>query len=223
MKFNQIPINTFETMQLNAGIFLKTFDPATGEFNKQDIMGATSGGASFSAVPTFSDRGEGIDNCPKNTKELMNLDSWEIKMSGTYKTLSKDNILKGLGSADIDSKDATHIIPRRTLKQEDFYDAWWVGDYAENGFMAIHMKNLLNTNGFSFTSEDNGTGSFPFEYTCHFSQEDVDTLPFDIYISEGTTPPVTPETNDTGTETQQANDATTFKSTRSKLNTTTEE
>lgn len=223
MKFNQIPINTFETMQLNAGIFVKNFDPATGEFKKEDIMGATSGGANFSAVPTFSDRGEGIDNCPKNTMELMNLDNWEVKMSGTYKTLSKSNIVQGLGSADIDPDDDTHIIPRRTLKQTDFYDMWWVGDYAENGFMAIHMYNLLNTNGFSFQSTDNGTGSFPFEYTCHFSQKDVDKLPFDIYVSEGATTPVTPKSPDSGTDTQQANEATTFKATRSKLNTATEE
>lgn len=199
MKFTQIPLNTFETLQLNAGIFLKTFDPKTGEFNKEDIIGATSGGAQFSAVPTFSDLGEDIDNCPKNTMELMHLDEWTITMSGTYKTLSKDVIKGSLGAADIDTADTTHIKLRKSLKMEDFIDIWWVGDYGNNGgFLAIHMDNVLNTNGFAVQSTDNGKGSISFTYTCHFSQADVDKIPCDLYVVESTTaetPTAPPEVN----------------------------
>ena len=226
MKFTQIPLNTFETLQLNAGIFLKTFDPKTGTFKKEDIIGATSGGANFSAVPTFSDLGDDIDNCPKNTMELMNLDEWTITMSGTYKTLSKDIIKSSLGAADIDEEDETHIKLRKTLDLEkDFMDIWWVGDYGKNGgFLAIHMYNVLNTNGFSVQSTDNGKGSISFTYTCHFSQADVYKLPCDIYVVEqsNVTPP-TPETGGSDTGAQQANEATTFKATRSKLNANTQE
>ena len=34
--------------------------------------------------------GDDIDNCPKNTKELKKLDSWEAKMSGTFVTVTAE-------------------------------------------------------------------------------------------------------------------------------------
>ncbi|MCM1328841.1 MAG: hypothetical protein NC253_05305 [Ruminococcus sp.] len=206
MKFKQIPINTFETQQLNAGIFLKNFDPKTGKFQKADIMGATTGGAQFSAAPTFSDLGEDIDNCPKNTMELMNLDQWEISMSGTFVTLSKDNVKRSLGAAFIDTEDETHIVLRRSLEMEDFTDIWWVGDYGkEEGYLAIHLYNCLNTNGFTLQSTDNGKGQFAFTFTCHFSQKDVDKLPCDIYVVESSeTSGATDEETESGEPTGQS-------------------
>ena len=66
--FTRIPDDTFETLQLNAGILVEEFDPATKEFD--NIIGATSGGVNFTDTPSFIDFGEDIDNAPKNTKEL---------------------------------------------------------------------------------------------------------------------------------------------------------
>ena len=53
MKYTQIPADTFQKLQLNAGILVKNFAPETGTIT--DIVGATSGGVSFTATPTFSD------------------------------------------------------------------------------------------------------------------------------------------------------------------------
>ena len=75
MKFTQIPADTFENLQMNAGILLDEFTPSTGVIG--NIIGATTGGINFTATPTYSDYGEDIDNCPKNMKELKKLDSWE--------------------------------------------------------------------------------------------------------------------------------------------------
>ena len=77
MKYTQIPQNTFNNIQLNAGVLLKAFAPDTGTLKATDILGATSGGVSFTATPSFIDYGEDIDNCPKNMKELKQLDGWE--------------------------------------------------------------------------------------------------------------------------------------------------
>ena len=74
MKFTQIPADTFKQIVLNAGILLKSFTPDTGTFSASDIVGATTGGITFEATPKFSDFGEDIDNCPKNTMELKKLD-----------------------------------------------------------------------------------------------------------------------------------------------------
>ena len=49
MKFTQIPADTFKQLQLNAGIVLSDFTPADGSFDAEDMLGATSGGVSFTA------------------------------------------------------------------------------------------------------------------------------------------------------------------------------
>lgn len=68
MKFTQIPQDTFKELVLNAGVLLSAFSPDAGEVADDAIIGATSGGINFSAVPSFSDFGEDIDNCPKNVQ-----------------------------------------------------------------------------------------------------------------------------------------------------------
>ena len=87
MKFTKIPETTFQQLQLNAGVLLRNFDPASAEVDNADIIGATSGGVTFAAVPTYSDFGDDIDNCPKNMLELKNLDSWAITMCGSFVTV----------------------------------------------------------------------------------------------------------------------------------------
>ena len=80
--FTKIPSDTFKKLQMNAGILASAFTPATGTLDDTDIIGATSGGVAFAAVPSFTDFGEDIDNCPKNTMELKKLTSWEVILSG---------------------------------------------------------------------------------------------------------------------------------------------
>ena len=64
MKFTQIPQDTFKELVLNAGVLLSDFNPVTAEYDNTDIIGATSGGTTFVATPSFSDFGEDIDTCP---------------------------------------------------------------------------------------------------------------------------------------------------------------
>lgn len=98
MKFTQIPTDTFQKLALNAGIMAYDFNPSDGTLNNYDIIGATSGGVTITAVPTFADFGEDIDNCPKNTKELKRVTEWEITASGTFVTLNNDSAVKLVGA-----------------------------------------------------------------------------------------------------------------------------
>lgn len=99
--FTKIPQDTFEELQLEAGMILKTFDPSNPAApDEDDIVTATTGGINVSCVPTFSDFGEDIDNCPVNTKELKRIDSWESTMSFTALSVSADVIKLSLGAAD---------------------------------------------------------------------------------------------------------------------------
>mgnify|MGYP000303187110 CR=1 FL=1 len=208
-KFTQIPTDTFKKLQLNAGILTTEFDPATGELSASNIIGATSGGVSFEATPSFADFGEDIDNCPKNTKELKKLDSWEAKMSGSFVTMDTNVATSVIGTAAVASDDQTKVVPRNYVEAEDFKNIWWVGDYSDinedgssagkagssagnagssagkAGFIAIKLINALSTGGFKIKSGDKAKGTFEFEYTGHYSSENIDTVPFEIYIKAG--------------------------------------
>lgn len=190
MRFTKIPENTFQQIQLNAGVLAKAFKPETGELKGEDIIGATSGGVSFEAAPEFSDYGEDIDNCPKNMKELKVLDNVEAKFSGSFVTVSESMIKLLIGAA---SASSGKITPRRDLLDEDFTDLWWIGDYSDDntdekgGFVAIHMFNALSTGGFKVQSNDKAKGTFDFEFTGHYSMDAQDRVPYEVYIKDEAT------------------------------------
>lgn len=196
MKFTRIPNDTFKNLQLNAGVLLSSFTPSSGELSVSDILGATSGGVSFTATPEYSDWGEDIDNCPKNMKELKKLESWEVKLSGTFIGVIPKLAEQLVGAGAIDDSDQSKIVPRNDLDDADFEDVWWVGDYSavnedgsssgKAGFIAIHVLNSLSTGGFQIQSGDKAKGQFAFEFTGHYSNAAPDTVPFEIYVKQGT-------------------------------------
>lgn len=192
MKYTQIPANTFKELQLNAGILTSDFAPTTGTVESNMMLGATSGGISFTATPTYTDLGDDIDNCPKNMMELKKLESWEVKMSGTFLTVNTTQAKSLIATADIGSPDTTKVTPRNDVAPADFKDIWWIGDYSDKngatngGYIAIHMMNALSTGGFQLQSSDKAKGQFAFEYTAHYSMNAPDTVPFEIYIKAGT-------------------------------------
>jgi hypothetical protein len=181
-KFTVIPKDTFDGLQLDAGVILTTFDPSkVAAPDDTSIVCATTGGINAICVPTYSDLGEDVDNCPVNMKELKHLDSWECKMSFTSLGTSAANIKLALGAADIDSENASKIVPRKDLDQTDFTDLWWVGDRADGGCVAIQLKNALSTGGFSIQTTKNGKGQVSVELTGHVSIEAQSEMPMVFY------------------------------------------
>lgn len=180
-KFTVIPENTFDELQLDAGVLLTTFDPATPVAPADSaIICATTGGINVSCVPTFSDLGEDVDNVPVNMKELKHLDSWACTMSFTALGTSPESIKLALGCADIDSN-TSKITPRRDLAQTDFADIWWVGDKANGGLVAVQLKNALSTGGFVLQTTKNGKGQVSVELTGHVSIDAQNTMPMVFY------------------------------------------
>ena len=73
-KFTKISAKAFESMQINAGVVLNKFDPSgTTEIQDADIICATSGGVTAECKPNITDLGDDVDNCQKNTAELMQI------------------------------------------------------------------------------------------------------------------------------------------------------
>lgn len=191
MKFTKIPTNTFKNIVMNAGVVLKNFDPSTGTYEDDDILGATSGGTNFTAVPSFTDYGEDIDNCPKNMKELKKLESWEVKLSGSFVTVSLETAKLLAAAADSDAS-SNKITPRNEISSADFNDLWLVCDYSDQngakngGLVAVKVLNALSTGGFAIQSTDKAKGKFAFEFTGHVSMDAQDVVPFEVYVKAGT-------------------------------------
>lgn len=182
----QIPIDTFDDIQLDAGILLSEFDPTTpSSVVNSDIISATSGGFQIDCKPTYSDMGSDVDNCPENTKELKHLDGWDITIKFTA-LRSKNNMFKlSLGAADIDMTTGK-VTPRKDLKQTDFADSlWWIGDKADGGLVAVNAKNVLSTDGLSYKTSKNNKSTMSVTLTCHVSLYAQSEMPVDIYVIDG--------------------------------------
>lgn len=189
MKFTQVASDAFQKFQLNAGVLLTEFDPTNPTLDRSKIFAATGDGVTFTATPEFVDFGEDVDNVPANTKELKVLQSVTATLTGTAKTVDTPTAKRLMAAAE--SSSGGKIVPRADLKSDDFDDMWWVGDYSDvntgdgAGFVAIRLINALSTGGFSIKSNDSGKGEMSFEFTGHYSIEDMSILPYEVYIVDG--------------------------------------
>ena len=192
-KFTAIPSDTFQGLQLDAGVLLRRFNPANPvEPADEDIICATTGGINATCTPTFEDLGSDVDNVPENMMELKKLSSWSCGLSTTALGTSPAAIKLALGCADIDSNDSSKIVPRADLKQTDFSDIWWVGDRADGGFVAVQLKNALATSGFSLQTTKNGKGTIGLELTGHVSINAQKEVPMIFYSADPVEPTPTP-------------------------------
>lgn len=182
-RFTVIPQDTFDGLQVDAGVLLKNFDPTDIKPPAdEDIITATTGGVTVSCVPSYSDFGEDVDNVPNNTKELKHLDSWDCSIATTALGTKPELIRIALGCADIDDTNTSKIVPRRNLKPGDFMSSiWWVGDRADGGLVAVELKNALSTSGFSLQTNKNGKGQIAITIGGHVSINAQDEVPMAFY------------------------------------------
>lgn len=176
----KIPQNTFDGLQIDAGVLLNAFNPDNPEIPDSAIICATTGGINVICQPTYSDFGEDVDNVPNNMMEFKHLDGWDCTMSTISLGTSVELIRYSLGAADITAA-TSKITPRRNLLQTDFADVWWVGDRADGGLVAVRLINALSTGGFSLQTTKNGKGQITIELTGHVSIDAQDTMPMEFY------------------------------------------
>lgn len=208
-RFTKMNPNDFKRMTWDAGILLDEFDPATGEFELTAIRWATTGDNSFSATRELTDLGADINNCPENTMQLQKANAWQASLSGTAVTVTAEDVKMLLANADIADPESAvkKIVPRADLLVTDFHDKWLVGNYSDlngeknGGFCAIHIMNALSADGFSVTLGKNKNGTFPFNLKAFYDMEDMDKIPFEIYVKAGEAEPGgTAGTEEEGTE-----------------------
>ena len=192
MPFTKLPTDIWTKIGINAGVIMSDFDVSENAVDKDDIIGATTGTITFHATPSFKDFGEDVNNCPKNTKELMQPDEWEITLSGTFISADTAASKRLMALADISGN---KITPRNTIDiLNDFQDLWYVFDYGDvhtgqnPGRYIIHMMDTMNTGGFQVETDDKEKAKWAFEFTAHFSADAEDEVPFEVYVIPGVNP-----------------------------------
>lgn len=173
---------TFENLQLNAGVFLRNFKYSeiktvdeletailsALEAGGDKILGATIGGGSFQMTPTI--RNIEADGMRYPIIGSTVNDMWTVKLTGTMKECRPQNFKDALICADMEHQEGSNITTikvRTDIEPSDYIPSLcWVGD-TSRGFVLIDILNALNLTGANFTFTDKGEGSLPFEFQAH--------------------------------------------------------
>ena len=189
-KYAQLPQDLRNAITTNEGLILSDFDPyapGSAETIRKSILYATTGGVTLSCAAKFRDLGQDIDHCPKKTKELLEIESWECRLGGTALTVTRSNAPLQFGAVDekiLETEDSVMILkPRMGVKPTDFKTLWYVCAYGtEGGFIAVKLENALNEAGFSMRAENGKKGRFAFSYAAYSSVESPDEVPFTFFL-----------------------------------------
>ena len=183
--FSKISQDAFESIQVEAGTLLKSFDPSNPSIQDDDIISATTGGINVSCVPSYTDFLEDVDNAPNNTKEGKRIDGWDCKISCNCINNTPETIKLALGAADIDGTNSAKVVPRSELKGTDYSDVWWVGERTDGGLVAARLIDALSTGGYTLQTTKKGKGQVAMELTGHTSLSTPDLVPMEFYAVAG--------------------------------------
>lgn len=189
-----IRTETFQKLQLNAGIFLKNLDYSsvtdaaalktaitTAVTAGTTILGATRGGGTFTVTREL--RTPDVDGMRYPFIGSDFVDSVDAYLSTTLIEVTPANLALTLGTATTTTSGKKTTIKMHTAIQDSDYvqTLTWVGDLADGQLVAITLKNALNTADFSLTFTDKGEGTIAAEF--HARQASVaayDEAPFEI-------------------------------------------
>ena len=185
---------TYDNLQLNAGLFIKDFDYssitdatalktalATAITAGTDILGATRGGGSFNVTREM--REPEVDGKRYSFVGGRFVDSVDAYLSTTLIETTPANFVAALGSAAATtSGKKTTVTMHTALQDADYFEnLCWIGDISDGRLALICLKNALNTADFTFTFTDKGEGTFSVEFHAHQAQVlDYDNAPFEI-------------------------------------------
>lgn len=191
MAFTGFNSETAKKLLLDAGAFVKDFEPATDTWDTvkdTKVIGATQGGGSFSAVPTI--RRIEIDGVKGAAKGLEALDEWVVTITANVKEISDEAIALALASSNNASAGTpsgyNKITANNEIKLTDYLsNITWIGKLSGSDTpVIIVVKNALCTNGLSLTMADKAEGVIALTFTGHYDPSELDSPPFEIYYPE---------------------------------------
>ena len=76
-----------------------------------------------------------------------------MTMGGNFVSVGIDTAKTLIAAADINKETPYKIVPRGDLKDEDFQDIWWIGDYSEINIDALKSRGYEEIVNTLFTDE----------------------------------------------------------------------
>lgn len=191
--------DTFNNLQLNAGILLKnlSYDSVTdatalktaianiisgGSNPIGTLIGATRGGGSFNVTREM--RTPEIDGMRYGFKGSDFVDSADAYLSTTLVEITPQNMqdLLSAGTTATPSGKKTTVKMNTAIGSSDYLtNICWVGDLADGQLVLICLKNAINTADFTFTYTDKGEGTLAAEFHARQANvSDYDNAPFEV-------------------------------------------
>lgn len=180
---------TTEKLVLDAGAFFKNYKVGTDKFETAvtsgKLLGATKGGGSFTAVPSF--RNIEIDGLRGEAKGTKILETWEIKLGATVVEVTPDTLQTALAVSEKATEDGitTHEVVKgkMCITDADYIEnITWVGNLSGSEEpVIIQVYNALNTKGLELGFEDKSEATIELEFTGHFDMKKANEVPFNIY------------------------------------------
>jgi len=184
---NGLRADSAKNFQLDAGILVKNIKDFS-DITKGELLGATSGGGSFTAIPELRNIFEDIDGARGKYAEGDVIDNWETKLSATLKEVTKENITSALVACDVvvgSGESATYdtIQARNEIKDTDYIEnICWCGTLkGSTSPIIIELKNAINEKGFELAFTDKGTGGIAVEFAGRFKLANPNNVPFTIH------------------------------------------
>lgn len=177
---------TPKNLLLDAGAFFKNFYPGTDTYASAvaagKLIGATSGGGSFAAVPEV--RAIPIDGIKGDAKGAVVIDSWAVTITASMKEAAKNLIAMSLITGRIDtSTDANYdiITADSEIRLTDYIEnITWIGRLAGSNLpVIIQIFNSLNTNGLTMNFADKKEAAPSLSFKAH--SNGGTNAPFAIY------------------------------------------
>lgn len=190
--------DTFNNLQLNAGILLKNLDYSSVTDStalKTAIANIISGGSSPIGVLVGATRGGGtftvtremrtpeIDGMRYGFKGSDFVDSTDAYLSTTLVEVTPSNVedLLATGTATTSGKKTTVKMSTAITSSDYLTNVCWIGDLADGRMVLICLKNAINTSDFTFTYTDKGEGTLAAEFHARQAAvDDYDDAPFEV-------------------------------------------
>lgn len=185
--FSGFTTETAKSLVLDAGAFFKNFNVENDTFETAKaagkLLGATKDGGEFSAVPAI--RQIEVDGIKGRAKGLEVIDSWDVYIKANVLEVKKDTLKAALCASEVDEQASeTHdvITAKNSIELDDYIDnITWVGTLSGSDKpVIIRVFNAINTDGLKITTKDKDQAVVAMTFYGHYTQEDLDTPPFEI-------------------------------------------
>lgn len=186
---------TTQNLLLDAGAIFVNFDIEEDTYDTAieggKLLGATSGGNTFAAVPEFRD--VAVDGVKGRAKGLSFITAWEVTMTTNMLEFKEETYRRALAAAQVEDREIgdgnyKSIKAKNYISDEDYIDnITFVGTISgSSNPVYIQVYNALNLGGLTVNNADDTDIVAELVFTGHYDANNLDNPPFAIFYPERT-------------------------------------